>query len=78
MEKLIPAAGTAWAWGRHLKGAAFDLKRVPLGQGQGHLATRLGDDALKSGTRNAHAPSRLSLGQAFQVSQAQGFQFLVE
>jgi hypothetical protein len=60
-------------WRGYLKGSALDLEGVALGQGKGNLASGLGDDALKGGARDAHAPRCLFLGQAFQVGQAQGF-----
>jgi hypothetical protein len=53
-----------------LEGAALDLEGVASGQSQGNLATGLGDNALKGGAGDAHAPGRLLLGQAFQVGQA--------
>jgi hypothetical protein len=61
--------------GPDLKGAAFDLKCKPFGQSQGDLPMCLRDDTLKGGAGYTHASSRLSLGQALQVGQAQGFQF---
>jgi hypothetical protein len=51
---------------------------VPFGQSQGYLVAGLGDDTLKGGTGNAHAPGRLNLAQALQVGQAQGFQLLMK
>ena len=75
---LAPTAGAAWTGRTDLKRAALDLQGVALDQGQGRLAACLGDDALKRRARDTHVPGRLGLGQAFQVSQPQGFQFLLE
>jgi hypothetical protein len=51
---------------------------MAFGQSQAHLAAGARDYALESRARNAHALSGLFLRQAFQIGQAQCFQFLVE
>ena len=75
---LVATARAARVPWTDLEGATFDLEGVALGQGPGHLAAGPGDDALKRGTRDAHAPGCLLLGEAFQVSQPQGFQLLLK
>jgi hypothetical protein len=59
---LLPVATRATRPGRmDFEGAAFDLKGLALAQGQGHLAAGLGDDALKGGAGDTHAPGCLLL-----------------
>jgi hypothetical protein len=61
-----------------LEGAALDLQRLTLGQGQRHLAAGPGEDTLEGGARNLHAGGGGRLGQALQIGQAQRFEFLLK
>ena len=61
-----------------LKGPTLDLEGVAFCYGQSNLAAGTGNDALKRGTGDPHATGRILLGQAFQVGQPQGFQFLLQ
>jgi hypothetical protein len=61
-----------------LEGTALDLESVTLGQSLSHLATGLGDDALKGGAGDTHAPGCLLLRQAFQVGQSQSLELLLQ
>ena len=66
---------TAWP---HLEGATFDLEGMPLDECLGHPATSLSHHALERRPGDAHLFRRLGLGQALQIGQAQGLQFLLE
>jgi len=63
--------GSSPARRAYLEGTTLDLQRVPLRERQRNLTSCVGHNALERGTRDTHALSRLSLGETFQIGQAQ-------
>ena len=73
---VVAAVVTAPANGSHAHRDAFYLQRHPFDQRLRHFAPRLDHGSLKRRTRDAHLPGGLLLVMAFQIGQAQRFQFL--